>query len=300
MRLLQKKDQWLGVALVSVAAIIWGWQSPMMKGLYSQGIDVLSLILFRSLFSTATAAVFFFFYDKSIFRVDAKQLSFLCFYGTFVVAGTAVGFFFSLKYLSVSLGLLLHYTFPILTMFGSLILIREKPSRLQILSAFLILVGVGMGFTSSSSSAPLSLPGILWGLLAVVGISLQTLLGRITSKTDFIPQLTLLFYGFLCSTAAIAFIRLQVPGLQETVSSVTPYSWFLIFILGSLGTFFPQLLYFIALRKITAPLGSLVSSFELVSAILFSALMLNDTLYLREVAGSALVIFAIGMASFSD
>lgn len=294
----QRKEQWTGVALVAFAALIWGWQSPMMKGLYSEGVDVLSLIFLRTLFCMATAAAFFFWYDKTIFRITPKQFGFLFVYGIVVVAGTGIGFFLSLKYLSVSSGLLLHYTFPILTMLGSVLMLREKPSLFQIASAFLILLGVGMGVMSSGESQGVSVPGILWGLLAVVGISLQTLLGRMASKTVFIPQGTLLFYGFVGSAFTIAFCKYYTSGWGD-IAALTPYNWATIFFLGAAGTFVPQMFYFIALRKITAPLGSLVSSFELVAAMTFAALMLNEIPTMPEVVGSAVVILAIAVASYT-
>lgn len=292
-----REGRWTGIGLVTLAALIWGTSGPASKGLTNGGMDVLTMMFLRNSICAAAGALFFLKFDRSVFRVSRRQFLFLFAYGAFVVAGTLLGFFYSVHYMTVSGALLLHYSFPILTMLGSLLLIREAPTPLQVVSAFLIVGGVGIGvFVSPDAMRSISLPGVLWGILSVFGISTQTLLARLTAQRAFVSQWALLFHGFLWSNVTTAIAKTFTYGWGD-LFFLTAHEWTWLFLLGVAGALFPQLCYFLALRRITAPLGSVISSLELVAAVVFAALFLHEIPTGTEVLGSVIVITAIAMAS---
>lgn len=286
-----------GVFLILAAALIWGWNGPAMKGLYISGIALPTLLFLRTLICVVVSGIFFLFFNRFVFCLSPRQFLFLFFYGTFVVSGTTVGFFYSLKYMPVASALLLHYLYPVFTMGGSLFFLKEKPTLKQVFSSLLILFAVGTGvFKSGELFDGVSIQGILWGLAAVVGISLQTLMARLASVSLFIPQLTLLFHGFLWSLLPIS-LFLMKRGDWLCIAIIPLDKWLLVVALGVVGTLFSQLLYFWGLRKISASLGSLASSFELVAAMFFSTMLLDEWPSFLEVASSIVVIAAIAWAT---
>lgn len=291
------KKEPVGISLVLTAALIWGWNGPAMKGLSASGVALPTLLFLRTLVCVLISGLFFLLFHRSVFRLSFRQFLFLFFYGTFVVSGTTVGFFYSLKYMPVASALLLHYSYPVFTMLGSFLILKEKPTLRQAFSGLLILFAVGGGvFSSGTTFYSISMKGILWGLVAAVGISLQTLMARLASLDLFIPQLTLLFHGFLWSLIPITFFQME--GEDWLNIAAIPFDkWLLVVALGFVGTFLAHLLYFLGLRKISAPLGSLVSSFELVAAMFFSTVLLNECPSMSEIIGSVVVVFAIALAS---
>lgn len=292
----ERKEQITGILLIAAAALIWGWNGPISKGL-NTSVDVLTVIFLRSVIAVAAATPIFLLFDRSIFRVTFRQFLFLFLYGAFVVLGTTVGFFYALQYLSVSSALLLHYSFPILTMAGAIFILGEYPSPVQVLSAFLILLGVGLGVLDSPGhTGQISAAGILWGLLAVVGISLQTLCGRLASVNGFVPQLTLLYHGFLWSVVAAGLCKTATIGWGD-IFLISVNEWILIVALGLIGSLTAHFLYLMGLRRITAPLGSLVSSLELAAATVFGMALLKEIPTKAEIIGSVIVIAAIALAS---
>ena len=72
---------------------------------------------------------------------------------------------------------------------GSLFFLKEKPTLKQVFSSLLILFAVGTGvFKSGELFDGVSIQGILWGVAAVVGILLQTLISNARFKsTGFQP-----------------------------------------------------------------------------------------------------------------
>ena len=287
----------VGVFFVLVAALIWGWNGPAMKGLGASEITLPTLLFLRTLICVLVSGLFFLFFHRSVFRLSFGQFLFLFFYGAFVVSGTTVGFFYSLKHMPVASALLLHYLYPVFTMLGSFFTLKEKTTLKQAFASLLILFAVGGGvFSSGTSFHSIPMEGILWGLAAAVGISLQTLMARLASLDLFIPQLTLFFHGFLWSLVPITFFQMKGGGWLS-IAAIPFDKWPLVVALGIVGTFLAHLFYFLGLRKISAPLGSLVSSFELVAAMFFSTVLLNEWPSAPEVIGSIVVIAAIALAS---
>lgn len=293
-----RKRQLVGVALIAMAALIWGWNGPVSKGL-STSVDVLSIIFLRTVIAILGATPIFLFFDRSVFHVSFKQFLFLFFYGSIIVSGTTVGFFCALQYLSVSSALLLHYSFPILTMIGSSLLIKEAPNNVQISSALLILLGVWFGVHNSpDQTGQIPIQGILWGLLAVVGISLQTLCGRIASFKGSVSQLTLLYHGFLWSIFSVGLHKTLTIGWGD-IAHIKGEEWALIVAIGIIGSLLAHFLYLMGLKRVTASLGSLVSSLELVAAAAFGVFILNEIPMTAEIIGSIIVIFAITISSIA-
>ena len=292
-------SQQQGILLVFMAALIWGWNGSMTKKLNASGVDMLSVIFLRIFICVLVSSLYIKIFKKQVMLFAFnKDFLFLFLYGFLIVSGTALGFFCSMQYMSVTSALLLHYLFPVFTMIGSALLIREKPSAVQVLSAFLILLGVGFGLLNNPVQAKFIHPaGLFLGLLGALGFALQTLFARMYSANRSISQFALFYHGFLWSLIPIAFMKTVTIGWQDIVT-IRGSDWLIILFLGVFGNFIAQMTYFKGLCRIIAPLGSLISSFELVSASIFAFLLSSEVPSNTELAGSALVIVAIALASY--
>ena len=106
------------------------------------------------------------------------------------------GFLTSLEYLTVAEALVIHYTFPLAAIIGSLFITRERPTILQVVAGLLIVVGVYIGMGGSAEAMrSISLPGLLWGFLAVFGMAGQALVTRRFSLSHKMNEFGLLFYS---------------------------------------------------------------------------------------------------------
>ena len=126
-----------------IAAVCWGIMSPIAKVLAGAGISLMSVMAFRALFVVIIMGPYLCYTKgREVFRPDSNMLSFYFLSGLLSVVFSGGGFLMSLKYLSVAEALIIHYTFPLVTLLGSLWITRERPTTLHVISGFLIIAGV--------------------------------------------------------------------------------------------------------------------------------------------------------------
>ena len=153
-------NYWRGAGLALLAACCWGLISPIAKILSAAGLDLMSVMVFRSLFTmTSVGAGFVAMRRFEVFRVDRETLKFYFISGMLSVAFSGGGFLTSLEYLTVAEALVIHYTFPLAAIAGSLFITRERPTLLQLIAGLLIVCGVYIGMGGSMEAMrSISLP----------------------------------------------------------------------------------------------------------------------------------------------
>lgn len=207
-------NYWRGVVMTLIAAALWGVMSPIAKVLSSAGVSLMSAMTFRAFFVVVTLGPFIYFTKgPDTFKLNRSMFHFYLLSGTLSVAFAGGGFLMSLEYLSVAEALILHYTFPLVTLLGSIYITHEKPTFLQIISGFLIVVGVYLGMVGGDKTfSGISIPGLMWGILAIIGISGQALIGRRVCKGQKTDQLALLFFAHLFGGVIIVAGKSSIAG----------------------------------------------------------------------------------------
>ncbi|MDD3963690.1 MAG: DMT family transporter, partial [Synergistaceae bacterium] len=222
---------WHGVLMTLIAAVCWGIMSPIAKVLSSAGISLMSVMAFRALFVVVAVGPYIYFTKGSgVFRPDRDMLCFYLLSGILSVVFSGGGFLMSLKYLSVPEALILHYTFPLVTLLGSLYITHEKPTFLQVVSGFLIIAGVYLGMVGGEKTfSGLSVPGLMWGGLAIIGISGQALVARRVCKGQETDQLVLLFFAHLLGGIVLALGKSIIVGWEDILNFTSPLFGLMVF-----------------------------------------------------------------------
>ena len=291
-------NYWRGVIMTLIAAACWGIMSPIAKVLSSAGVSLMSAMAFRAFFVVVTLGPFIYFTKGSdAFRLNRSVFGFYLLSGILSVACAGGGFLMSLEYLSVAEALILHYTFPLVTLFGSIYITHEKPTFLQIISGFLIVVGVYLGMVGGDKTfSGISIPGLMWGTLAIIGISGQALIGRRVCKGQKTDQLALLFFAHLFGGIIIAAGKSSIAGWGDTVN-LTMYLFGLMVFQSFCGSLLAYGFFYTALKYIPAATVSLLCTLEIVVAVGLTSLLLAQSPSIQEVMGCGLIIIAIVFAA---
>lgn len=287
-------NYWHGILMVVCTALFWGGMSPTAKVITSAGLSQITVVAYRSVFIVVVMGLFLYLkYGKDKFFVSGRILKMYFFLGILSVAINATGFLMSCSYLSVPKALILHYTFPLVTMAGARFITNEKPSLVQLLAGFMILLGLYVGFVlGGSDDDPASTAGILWGAASVIGFSGQTLLSRSMGKDENADPMLQLFFSSFFGGAVLILLNSVFRGWPDLVV-MTPR----LFLIIQYPAFFAGLLafgfLFSALKYIPASTASLVCSLEIVFALMLAPIIIKQLPSFYEIIGALIVLTAV-------
>lgn len=274
--------------------VVWGGTSPVAKLIAASGVSQISVMCYRGIFVSLVLGAYL--YRKKgmeLFLTGKRMCGKYALMGMLTLVLNATGFMMSCTYLSVPQALILHYTFPLVTMLCSVFVTKEKPSAVQILSGFFVVLGLWVGFAHESiGDKSLSAVGILWGVVSVIGLAGQTLLSRQLSKTNAAQPLEQLFYSHFWGGLILIIWKTFFIGWAD-LSFMTPRIFVIIHYPTVVSGLIGFGLLFSALRYISASTASMICSMEIVFALLLTPLILHQTPALNEIAGCGIILASV-------
>ena len=194
-------------------------------------------------------------------------------------------FFQAINVSNVAIGLLSFSSFPLFTAFLEPLLLHQRPSRIQIVAALLILPGIFLLVPSFTLQNQTTL-GVMWGVLSGASFALLSVTNRWLGRTYSSLMISLYQDGIA------AIVLLPIFFFTATSSFWTPHALLILFILGVVCTALAHTLFIASMRDITAQTASLLASLEPVWGIIFGILLLGAIPTTRTLLGGAIIITA--------
>ena len=288
-----------GVGMVFITAFLWGGISPIAKYISMTGLSQLSVMSYRAVFTVVAVGTWLTLAKgPRTFLLSGERLAGFLWIGIFGLVFNSTGFMMSAASLTVPQALMIHYTYPLVTMAASVLITREKPTRGQVLAGFLIILGLYVGFVAGQKGAfRVDRAGLLWGLVSVAGVSGQMLLTRRIMKASDESPLLQLFFSNLFGGAILVAAKSLFWGWSD-LSALTPRLFAVIQYPAIASSIVGFGLLFTALKTIPASVASLVCTLEIVFSLLLTPVLLHMIPTASELAGCA-IIFAAVVASIS-
>lgn len=159
----------LGLAIALVSAATFGssgtFGSALMATGWSPGAVVTARIVGAALLLAVPAAVAM----RGRWHLVRPNLGRILAYGLFAVAGCQFAYFMAVDHLSVGVALLLEYLAPVLIVGWMWLRHARRPSRLTVVGVVAAVVGLVL-VLDVTSGASVDLVGVLWGVLAALGL----------------------------------------------------------------------------------------------------------------------------------
>jgi drug/metabolite transporter (DMT)-like permease len=239
------------------------------------------IILMRTLMGGGLLTSVVFFrggFDKNSIRKEKISI---------ILGGIALGLnwamlFAAYRLLNVSLSTLIYYVGPILVLLFSPVLLKEKLTWRKAVSA--IIVGIGLLCISGSIVITgMNSTGLIVAILsALFYASLIVFNKRITLTSGLQTAALELDVAFVVMLVYVIFTA----GPPHISGSDLPY----IAIIGFINTGFAYLLYFSSMQKLSGQSVALLSYVDPVSALIFSAIFLDELMTPVQMIGSVLII----------
>lgn len=268
----------LSYGMYILAMLIFGTNGYLVAHLSLQGSQiVLVRTLVGGLLLTAIVLLRGGF-DREAVRAEWRDLLF----GGVALGLNWVALFTAYRLLNVSLATLIYYAGPMLVLLFSPLLFRESLTPQKIAAVAIVAAGL-FCITGSITSAGMSLTGLLAAVLSALFYASLIIFNKRIVKTGGMQTAALeLDVAFV----VVLIYVLLTAGIPHPLKADIPY----LLVLGLVNTGIAYMLYFTGLQKLPGQSVALISYVDPVSALVFSALLLHETMTPLQMLGAVLII----------
>jgi len=286
MRRLRLSAHTIGALEIALSGFGYGLLGVIGKALFQAGITPGENLSLRFLGAALLLWGFLLLRAPATLKLPARKIVACAGLG---LAGYAVfsSFYFkALHGLSVSLTVLLLYTYPILVALGQWLLLGERPGRRSLACLPVVMLGlvllVAARFEADSGAA------VAYGLGAAGLYALYVLASSRWLKGVDPIAASAYIIGF--AGVALAAINLHD---RAHVASLVRSGWPLLLCMVVISTVLPMVFFFRGLAKLTAAEVSMLSTVEPITAVAAAAMLLGEHLSPLQWVGAAAIVTAL-------
>ena len=277
----EQPKQLRGLVFANIAVLLFGLAGVLGK---LSGLPAPLIVFGRSFFAGLVLLAVCWFRHIPL-RPKRSRDSYLLLGQGVLLALHWTAFFQAINVSNVAIGLLSFSSFPLFTAMLEPLLLHQRPSRIQIVAALLILPGIYLLVPSFTLQNQTTL-GVMWGVLSGASFALLSVTNRWLGRTYSSLMISLYQDGIA------AIVLLPVFFFTATGSFWTPHDLLILFILGVVCTALAHTLFIASMRDITAQSASLLASLEPVWGIIFGILLLGAIPTATTLLGGAIILGA--------
>ena len=278
-----------GVIFALVAGILFGLIGPTTKIAYNAGASVPIAIFLR--YAVATIIILPFLpYQKNLFDVFKKNLKYFISISVGSIFLT-LGLLTSVKFIEVSLTILIFCLYPIYVLIYSIIVDKEK-ILLSVKILFLITF-IGIIMVLGPSFKVINLLGITLAIVASLGATSMIIINQKMSSKGISPIPINIFINMF--NVIFFFIVLKI---FFSLDFDFPINIFLLILIPSICYSFALLSQLIAIPKIGQSYTALFLYLEPVVGVLGAVFLLKENLQIYQIVGAVIVIISLLSASY--
>ena len=283
----------ISTLLPIIAGALWGSVGVFVRGFTNGNIDNVSILVMRVLFAAIMMFVFIAIKDKSLLKINLKDVWVFACGGIVAMFGMNFCYNNAINSLSLSLAGVLLALSPVFVMFLAAILFKEKITARSIVCMIFALIGCTMASgVIGGVEIAFSTSGILFGIAAAFFYGLTSIFSKIAMEKGY-HALTMTFYSMLI--LAIVLLPFADWKLVGEYVMVSPANNIIFILMHSLCTaVLPYLLYNLALSNVDASLASiLVAGAEPSAAMIFGIIFFAEMPSVVSILGLVVTIVAL-------
>jgi drug/metabolite transporter (DMT)-like permease len=279
-----------GVFLVGLGATSYGMLATFVKLAYDEGFTTAEVTSSQFILGILGVFIINIFQkyrtNQVVEKASTKNIVHLMLAGT-SLGMTSVFYYLSVKYIDVSIAIVLLMQTVWMGVFLEWFIEKRKPSNQKIISVLLVLVGTILATNLINNQFTIDFRGILWGMLAAASFTTTMFTANKVALGISSAQRSL----YMLLGGAIIVFGFGI------FTQITPYDYSIFLkwgiFLALFGTIIPPLLMNAGFPITGIGLGSIVSALELPVSVLMAFLILNENVVFLQWIGIILIIIAI-------
>ena len=292
-----------GLLLALVSAASFALSGSLARGLIDVGWSPGAVVLARIAIAALVVAPLAVRAMRGKWKLLRRSKRIVLLYGAVPVAGTQFAYFSAVASMDVGPALLIEYTAPAAIVVWLWLRHGERPRPLTLAGAGLAAVGLVL-VLDLLSGADLALDGVLWALAAMLGAATYFVMSADTRSG--VPPLTLAGGGLAVGALGLGALGLVgILPMQATTAAPTyageAVPWWLPFV--GLGVVTAAIAYtsgIAASRRLGSRLASFVALLEVVSAVGFAWLLLDQLPGTLQLVGGALIVAGVVLVKLGE
>lgn len=280
-------DRTKGLLATVISAAYFGFVPLFVKTICAGGGNSITASLLR--FSIAVPIMFIFLKMRGVsLKITASELAKTVLITVFGYGGTAVLLFSSYNYIPSGMSTTLHFMYPVFTILGCVIFLREKVSPIKILCVILCFAGILL-FYNNSGDGGSNIMGMGLALLSGMTYAFYTIYLDKSGLQE-MGSLKLIFYMNMVA-AVMIFITASAAG--ELRLELTPLAWGTAIFFAAATSLIGALGYQIGVRYIGPQNAAILSTFEPITSLIVGVAVYNESFGLRTLLGCVCILSSV-------
>lgn len=284
----------LGFAILSATS--FGMSGALARELLDAGWSAGAIVLVRVAIAAAVVLPFGLLALRGRREVLRRNAGLIVVYGVVAVAACQFCYFSAVQHMQVGPALLIEYTAPAAVVVWLWLRRGQRPGAVTVFGAGLAALGLVL-VLDLVSGADLSVPGVLWALLAMLGAATYFVISA--DEDNGLPPITLAAGGLLVGAVALAVLGLvRLLPMHATTATVTyagaDVAWWVPLV--ALGVVTAAVAYtsgIAAGRRLGSRLASFVALLEVVAGVAFAWLLLGELPRSVQLVGGVLILAGV-------
>jgi len=279
-----------GTLLTLIAAAGFGVAAPLSKIIYTYGLSPNLMLTLR--FLMASVILWGYIYikkDKINYIVTKTQLAFLFLLGGIIYVATTAFYFTGIKYIPVSIHVMIFYTYPLIVNGFTVFVFKDKIPVKQMLAMFISFIGLIL--IAFNGIFTINYLGMSFSLLAALGYSIYLM----TLNIKALEQMNSLVLAAYTNTFSGLVFFIYSFVRKDFYLNIALPAWLAIALMATVSTAIAIIVLKKGIQLIGPAKASIIGTFEPLEGIILSVLFLKETLNFNQVIGIVLIIFAIIM-----
>lgn len=229
---------------------------------------------------------------KEKYKCLKSKNDLLCLLGSGITLGAGWLFLFEgYRQIGVSISTLMYYCGPIIAMLLAPVFFKEKLTKSKMLGAIIVFIGLAL-LNGKLVGDPSKIYGLICGAMSGVLYAAMLIFNKKIKNASGIENTTC---QLVSSFLLVLVFMLATGGINIKIEGIS--GWLPVIWMGVINTGLSCLLYYSSIPKLPISTVAICSYIDPVSAVIFSAVFLHESLSLMQLIG---VIMIIGGAAFSE
>src|SRR6478672_1354308 len=292
-----------GLGFAVLSAMSFGLSGSLAKGLLDAGWSAGAAVAVRVLVAALVLVVPAVLALRGRWGLLRRNAGVVAAYGLVAVAGCQLAYFNAVDHMQVGVALLIEYTAPVAVIGWLWLRYGHRPGRLTVTGAALAAVGLVL-VLDLVSGADLSVVGVVWALLAMVGAAVYFILSA--SEGNGLPPLVLAAGGLVLG--AVALLLAGAVGVVPMHASTEAVSydgaqvawWVPVLGLGVITAALAYVTGIAASRRLGSRLASFVALLEVLFSLVFAWLLLAQLPRPVQFLGGALIVVGVVVVKLGE